>query len=402
VVKSSVVRGRTLIILLIIVIGFLSAVVTALACSWDYPIWMIRSKSADPLYRFVLNEKAGYINGSGRIVIQPTFRVFGNSGDEFHNGLMEIAVSDGRYVDTTGKLVIDKGFYRGWDFSEGLAVAMRKDGEKWGFIDHTGQFAISPRFDGHPKGYPDSFSEGLAKITVSEKVGYVDRSGEFVIKPQFLDGTRFKDGMARVVVEGPCEFFGDGPCPESSVIPRSSKKDSWLPPCQFTYVDKSGTVITTARYERAKDFSEGLAPVRIASHWGYIDKSGILVIPPQFDEGEGFCDGLARVKQGKLYGYVDHNGDFAIPLQFPWADDFADGLASVGKRFEGQREFWYINTKGRQAIPGKFALASHFFKGLAHVKLLTKSGREEFQDEGTFAYINTSGKIVFEYIRNNP
>lgn len=277
--------------------------------------------------------------------------------------------------------------------SESISLASQRSG----FIDRTGQFAISPRFDGHPKGYPDSFSEGLAKITLSEKVGYVDRSGEFVIKPQFLDGTRFKNGMARVVVEGPCEFFGDGPCPESSVIPRSSKKDSWLPPCQFTYIDKSGTVITAARYERAKHFSEGLAPVRIASYWGYIDKAGILVIPPRFS------DGLARVRQGKLYGYIDRNADFAIPLQFPWADNFSDGLAPVGKWSEdGQREFWYIDTKGRQVIPGKFALASHFFKKLAHVKLLTQSGREEFRDEGTFAYINTRGKIVFQYIRSNP
>jgi hypothetical protein len=173
VVKSNVARGIKLRILLSIVIGSLSAVVTALACSWDYPIWMIRSKSADPLYRFVLNEKAGYIDGSGRIVIQPTFRVFGNSGDEFHDGLMEIAVSDGRYVDATGKLAIDKGFYRGWDFSEGLAVAMQKNGDKWGFIDRTGQFAISPRFDSYPKGHPDSFSGGLVKIEVAQKVGYI-------------------------------------------------------------------------------------------------------------------------------------------------------------------------------------------------------------------------------------
>jgi hypothetical protein len=39
---------------------------------------------------------------------------------EFHDGLLEIAVSNGRYVDRAGKIVLDKGRYRGWDFSEWL------------------------------------------------------------------------------------------------------------------------------------------------------------------------------------------------------------------------------------------------------------------------------------------
>ncbi len=34
-------------------------------CSWDYLIWMPHSEQADPLYRFVRNGKAGYIDRSG-------------------------------------------------------------------------------------------------------------------------------------------------------------------------------------------------------------------------------------------------------------------------------------------------------------------------------------------------
>ena len=144
----------------LVVLAFTAAV--AFACSWDYPIWIPRSKSADPLYRFVKNGKAGYIDGSGRIVIPPKLKPWGNYGSEFHDGLLEIAVSDGRYVDRTGKLVIDKGFYRGWDFSEGLAVAMRKGENLWGYIDTTGEFAISPRFETSPNGYVYPFFDGLS------------------------------------------------------------------------------------------------------------------------------------------------------------------------------------------------------------------------------------------------
>ena len=50
----------------------------------------------------------------------------------------------------TWKKAIDRRLYRGWDFSEGLAVAMEKDGGKWGYINTKGELAISPRFAWSP------------------------------------------------------------------------------------------------------------------------------------------------------------------------------------------------------------------------------------------------------------
>lgn len=76
----------------------------AFGCSWDYAIWIPRSRSADPLYRFVKNGKAGYIDGRGRILIPPKFPAYGNSGAEFHDGRLEIGASNGKYVDHTGRL----------------------------------------------------------------------------------------------------------------------------------------------------------------------------------------------------------------------------------------------------------------------------------------------------------
>jgi len=46
-----------------------------LACSADRIIWMPNDDSADPLYRFIANEKAGYIDRSGKIVVPPTLDV---------------------------------------------------------------------------------------------------------------------------------------------------------------------------------------------------------------------------------------------------------------------------------------------------------------------------------------
>ena len=372
------------------------AVREAMVCSVDYIIWMPRDKQADPLYRFESGGMTGYIDRSGKVVIEPKFSRRGNYGGEFRNGLMEIGVSDGEYVDTTGKLVINKGYYRGWDFSEGLAVAMRNDGEKWGYIDRTGEFVISPRFDSYPEGSVRSFSDGLAAIEVKNRVGYIDQSGEFTIQPTFLNGSDFKDGMARVVVEGPCHHLDDGIC---SFLPITLENE--MPFCKYTFIDKSGVILTSQRYDRAKDFSEGLAPVQIGTQWGFIDKNGNIVINMQFDAAEPFSDGLALIRQNDLWGYINYAGIIVIPPKYKYAEPFSEELAVVGDwdDIRSAYDYYYINTQGEQAISERFTLASHFFKGLAHVKLKPDPGKNmsDAVANGSFAYIDATGRKIFVY-----
>lgn len=147
---------------------FAILVALASACSFDYPIWIPHDPNADALYRFRKGDRVGYIDQKGSVVIPATIRYSGvNVGDEFHNGRLEVSASDGVYLDTTGKRIPSKSFYRGWDFSEGLAVAMETDGGLWGYINTNGDFAISPRFASGPDDYVWSFSDGLAQIEVN-------------------------------------------------------------------------------------------------------------------------------------------------------------------------------------------------------------------------------------------
>ncbi|MBD0371962.1 MAG: WG repeat-containing protein [Pyrinomonadaceae bacterium] len=366
------------------------------ACSWDYPIWMIRSKTADPLYRFIKNGKAGYIDRSGKIVIEPKFEFLGNHGGEFHDGLLDISFDDAGYADTSGKVVISKKFAFAEDFSEGLAVARLKDTDAWSYIDRTGEVALVPRLDDQTDFQLESFSDGLALVRVNNKWGYIDHSGRLVIPPKFLWASDFHEGMAWVITEGPCSFFEDGHC---SFSPRVIGKEMQgeVSACKFLFIDKSGAVGGKG-YEAVKDFSEGLAPVLEGDKWGFIDKKGSMVIEPKFDGAEPFSDGMARVKLGDSWGYIDRTGALVIGFQYELADDFVDGLAPVGRwDDEGEDgEFYYIDKRGIQAIPEKFAQASHFFKGLAHVKLRPNKKQKEGDPE-IFAYINQGGKKVFTY-----
>ena len=90
------------------------------------------------------------------------------------------------YIDQTGRLIIPFNFDGAGNFSEGLAAVDIK--EKTGYIDKTGKFVIPPRFI---SGF--SFSEGLAAVLMRRidqegrtpfyEYGYIDRSGRVVIQP---------------------------------------------------------------------------------------------------------------------------------------------------------------------------------------------------------------------------
>ena len=123
--------------------AILCSVQLAWACETAPPLWSVQSPDADPFYRIVQNGKVGYIDNQGRIVVAPTLDEWVTG--EFHNGLLVTGVSDGPYIDATGKKVLDTGFHRNWDFSEGLAVAMREVyRQKMGLHRHPRQLCDSP------------------------------------------------------------------------------------------------------------------------------------------------------------------------------------------------------------------------------------------------------------------
>jgi hypothetical protein len=367
----------------------LASIPVARACSIDYLIWGIRTKPADPLFRFVRNGKAGYIDLSGNIVIQPILPADYNFFGEFHEGLLAVGGRQPyRYLDRSGAVAFQADVLLALDFSEGLAPALAPDLKvppMWGFIDRTGHFAIPPRYAS-----VDAFSEGLARVSASGEVegtGYIDGDGRVVIPLLLSYGSSFHEGRAAAIVDGPCVVTGGGSCFGAEFRPT---KQPATYDCRYALIDRSGKPVSGLRFDNAKDFAEGLAPVRLGSVWGYVDRSGRIAIAPEFDSAEPFSEGLAAVVQNGKTGFVNHSGAFVIPPQFESADSFSDGRAVVSKsNGDGTWSDRYIDRTGKAAFPGRFAAATSFTYGLAHVELSARSK--------TFAWINTSGKPVFTY-----
>ncbi|MDP8982856.1 MAG: WG repeat-containing protein [Acidobacteriota bacterium] len=243
-------------------------------CEADGRIWMPPSNRADALFRIIIHDRAGFIDGAGRIVIAPSLEVSANWGQAFYDGLLSLGAGDGPFLNSKGEKVLDNGFFRIWDFSERLAAALKTFGSKWGYVDHSGQFVIPPQFPFYPQGLVSSFSDGLAAVEVLGKLGYIDHSGAFVIPRQFVAGTSFENGIARVVAEGPCDYRNyehHDPCMsrESNVVPSTgvdyNRARSAGRPCKWRFIDKTGKRIINAEFDATFGFHEGLAAVQVGA-----------------------------------------------------------------------------------------------------------------------------------------
>ena len=144
------------------------------------------------------SQQRGYSDAARRVVIKPQF----SSAKNFSEGLALVWTGGIRltdpfvnsfvkmgYIDTTGRWVISSRFeyYFFDDFSEGL-VPFRKVFDKWGYMDKTGKIAIRPRFD-----WAGSFSKGIAPVILGGKCAHIDKTG--TVKDQsekILERRRFE------------------------------------------------------------------------------------------------------------------------------------------------------------------------------------------------------------------
>jgi hypothetical protein len=242
----------------------------------------------------------GWIDKTGKFVIPPTW----DGADDFHEGLAVVArglqdlpheYSSFGYINMKGEVVIPLKFQSAGEFSEGLAYA--ESGDKWGYIDSKGSWAITPR-------YGMGFAGGLLTI------------GYYPAYYQYTDFgvSRFHDGYAVVWDAG--KNFDTGVA---------------------HFIDKTGKQVFGRTFQAAIEFSEGLAAVEVNGKWGFIDTSGRMVIQPQFliqVTSPGFSEGLAAVyKQDWEVGYIDKTGKWVIQPRYASGGTF--GGAGVGLAYVG-------------------------------------------------------------------
>lgn len=288
--------------------------------------------------------KYGFIDHEGNVVIQPQF-IWAN---DFWRGLATVYVC-GRYasLDSSGTL-----------FPLRIAVEghlePKRRGDKYGFLNASGQFKISPVFE---EALP--FSEGLAAVRVGAKWGFVNTAGNEVIRPQFEGAFYFREGVATVEWKGELALIDtSGNVLAQGFQFMDSVADGRVPVTRGRtagYLDLHGKVVIPLLYDEAMPFSGGLAAVEKEGKWGYIDRDGKVIIPLKFDEAGEFSSGLAPARIGQKTGFIDKSGKFSFYLPFRYAAGFLTGdeesdlfiaESDVSRFWVGDDKFGYVNTSG--------------------------------------------------------
>jgi hypothetical protein len=350
-----------------------------------------RSDNWFPVY---VDGKAGFIDRSGKIVLEPKY----DGASYFYEGLARVSfgrdtiITEGfsqGFIDETGEVVI-----RGdWDvvshFSDGLAaVGYDQTKQKfefggrtfytsashpwyrWGFIDRTGKLVIDTRFSD-----VSEFRDGIAPANTDPyepKYGFIDKQGNWIIKPQFEHARQFSEGQARVFVKR-----------------------------KYGYIDRTGKTVIRPKYSWARDFAEGLACVKLggdvlepvgmsvtrhnADH-GFIDRNGKV----KFKVGRGGCqsfsNGIARVAVGPGHRAIDRSGNFLFDRSLDIWSDFSEGLAEI---YIPGNEIGFVDITGQIVIRKPFGRAEDFYRGLAEVC-------ESYDFGAKCGYIDKTGKVIWE------
>jgi len=204
------------------------------------------------------NGKWGFVDKNFQFVIQPKF----SWANEFAEGRAEVTLNDkSGFIDTSGKIVVPLKYDMAWGFQNGLAL-VRRDIEagtmmtmegkqpryryQYGFIDHDGNEVIPLQFE-----EATYFSEGYALVVPSnfERYAVIDKQGRFVHEPEFEEVSEFHEGLAKACVKQKCGFIDTS----GTWVIRpafSSTRDFWhglaavaWQDGDYGYINKSGKII---------------------------------------------------------------------------------------------------------------------------------------------------------------
>ena len=275
----------------------------------------------------------------------------------FSEGLAGVS-QNGRfgYIDKTAREIVplkyDISYAR---FSEGLAEVLQT-GSKYGFIDKAGKEIIPLKYE-----RVESFSDGLALVSLNGKYGYIDKTGREIIPLKYSFAKPFSEGVALVYSNG-------------SSSPA--------------VINTAGKIIISPKYDSMNRFSEGLAAVRLNGKEGFIDRTGKVVVPIRYDNVKPFDEGRALVRLNNKYSLIDKTGKELIQLNYDEIDiSYPDDFISEGLMIVKSDWKWgVVDKNGKEIVSPKYAYAYPFRDGLAHIKtedilkgksgFIDKTGRE--------------------------
>lgn len=374
----------------------------------------LSKSNAQELYPIIENDKYGYINSNGQIVINPIYDeaedfnmegtavvfvdreyfLINKRGERISNkyqlmdfrfqdnGVIETinggevsdflgynSVSGGKkgYINLKGEVIIENGKYDeiGWGGSLGFKdskIEQIKLNGKYGLIDNTGKVLIEPIYESIEK---NEYSK-IAKVKFNNKYGILNFNGDIIVP---INYSEIRGSFSK----------------HSGFISAFKDNNTYL-------INRKGQIVKT--YEKKMyigNFDDGIYRLGDPDikKMGLIDSLGNPITDFIFDNISSINNGLAMFTDGqtKKYGFIDKSGKIVIKAKYT-PEKYksvtpSDSLIAV----KLENKYGFIDYAGNQIIDFKFDKASDFEKGYSVVKYNNK-----------FGLINKNGEFIVEPI----
>ncbi len=269
--------------------------------------------------------------------------------------------------------------------------------EKWGYVDSAANAVIPPIYD-----YTTPFPANGAPALVLQdgKWGVMKTSGEWLVAPRFADwpdgplSTDFSrdyvwGGFGASMLDSAGDLYipiagGDNGEQLTADAGYQSGRELIELDGNYGYLNTDGILVIPARFSRARNFKDGLAPVAlwkpsfrkskgqakrntpdIGLKWGAIDTSGKEVVPIMYDKIKvGETEDLLYVKQGSKWGACNLQGKMQIPVEYAGLFMVGDGFVvavvqTKGKDERGSRltegyKWGVLSTEGEVILPFEY------------------------------------------------
>lgn len=260
--------------------------------------------------------------------------------------------------DTVKQIVVNK-YFSTYQFYDGMLAVQNRETGKWGFINEKGELIHDfvwgatdtfnyPRFGGNACCVTKTVN-GKKQFYVIDNAGKSYRiPGDVVSVSDYCDGyARAKKrigGVTKIVFlnsKGQEVFPNlsyqaivmeplETPFPFSEGLARYYNKNKRA----YGYINKSGKVVVPCVYTDARDYSEGLAAVKVNTNsgprWGFIDTAGKWVISPKFsNEPYPFIEGYSSVMKANGNCVAINKTGEAVSREFKDIRQFHKGYALV-------------------------------------------------------------------------
>lgn len=150
---------------------------------------------------------------------------------------------------------------------------------------------------------------------------------------------------------------------------------------KWGFMDEHGEDIIAYRFDHARDFSEGLAVIRIQNKYGYLNPKGKIVIPLLYDQAYSFKNGLAKVVQNGLEGVITAEGKMIVPCQYQDLEICYEEAKIKARR---GNKYGYIDFSGRPLVPFDYEFIGRY----------DATGAAQVCKNGKYGFIDFSGKEI--------